>query len=96
MSGHRCNKLSIPLVQNIRQASGDPAPQSLRANTATDVATSALLSVFKICVPTSLGCLNLRVNPQKIWIHDEGFGLVRRLRMMRIIARRTKAATALA
>ena len=33
---------------------------------------------------------------QEEWIHDQGVGLVKRLSMMRIIARRTKAATVLA
>jgi len=30
---------------------------------------------------------------QEEWIHEQRFGLVKRLSMMRIIARRTKAAT---
>jgi hypothetical protein len=30
---------------------------------------------------------------QEEWIHEQGFGLVKRLSMMRIMARRTKAAT---
>jgi hypothetical protein len=33
---------------------------------------------------------------REVWIHDVGFGLVRRLSMMRIMAGRTKAATVLA
>jgi predicted DNA-binding ribbon-helix-helix protein len=33
---------------------------------------------------------------QEEWIHEQRFGLVKRLSMMRIIARRTKAATVLA
>lgn len=30
---------------------------------------------------------------QEEWVHEQGFGLVKRLSMMRIMARRTKAAT---
>ena len=48
---------------------------------------------------TTLSCTERRQKPKPIqeeWIHEQGLGLVKRLSMRRIMARRTKAATVLA